>query len=465
MADTPLTSQSETRIVPTAINLLQRCQQLLDQLETFKDYLKARRQDHQIEIAHFRNTVKSEHRTLQRLVDQNDPHATQHVVNSSNLPFLEAVWNTLKANRGLQAMQKRFYWQDKSEKRPNKKKNSALVDIVAEDGLHWLKVSLLTNNRLLFDKAKQGWEDASSSDDSHDDQDNENNNDVPLVKMTRDLVRAAQQVKIRTKHPRITLVLPKIRSGQVAQIDAIISQLRHLGADVLTSESPLPALDFATVMPHLLTDPFATMTSTLNIDCTILLALVSDFSHSSVEAEPWFHRALKRQVEIEDAENLLPNLLYPALANRKLICTDAAAKRMREIVSTIGTPSEKERTALFMGDTTLDINQVRQNLAAHSRFDIPDTLRLPITVEIPEEEPSTLPPSAARVKESLTAINQSVFLHGWAKAYTTITSNRTVVKQVESVLSKQASDETEWPMIWLCPTARSLVGKEKGRRD
>jgi hypothetical protein len=274
----PLTVMTETHTnghshapPPTASDLLQRCQTLLNELETFKEYLKSRKQDHQVEIAHFRNTVKSELRTLQRLTSTKTPSqpstkgpsdsdddekdveeeqqttTTQHTVNSSNLPFLENVWGVVKNNTGLQAMQKRFYWQEKGMKRGQKKQNSALVDVVAGDGLEWFKVSLLSNNRLLFDKAKLGWEDASSSEEEEDDDDDEqektkeefgskkeeDDNDVPLVKMTKDLVRAAKEVKIRTRSPRITLVLPKLREGEVPEIDRIMDQLRSLGANLL----------------------------------------------------------------------------------------------------------------------------------------------------------------------------------------------------------------------------------------
>jgi hypothetical protein len=246
---------------PTASDLLQRCQTLLNELETFKEYLKSRKQDHQVEIAHFRNTVKSELRTLQRLTsaqtsaskpasedseneDAEKQTTTQHTVNSSNLPFLENVWGVVKNNTGLQAMQKRFYWQEKGMRRGQKKQNSALVDVVAGDGLEWFKVSLLTNNRLLFDKAKLGWEDASSSEEEEDSEDEgkkeefgskkeDDDNDVPLVKMTKDLVRAAKEVKIRTNSPTITLVLPKLREGEVVEIDRILDQLRALGANLL----------------------------------------------------------------------------------------------------------------------------------------------------------------------------------------------------------------------------------------
>jgi len=134
-------------------------------------------------------------------------------------------------------------------------------------------------------------------------------------------------------------------------------------------------------------------------------------------------------------------------------------------VDTIGTAGEKERTKLFMGDTGFSAAELREELEKQSRFSIPSSLRLPIVTQVPEEQPNTLPPSAEAVKAQLTSINQSVFLHGWAKGVTTVTSNRTVVKQMENILAKEASDEKEWPLIWLCPTARSLVGKEKGRRE
>ncbi|THY19542.1 hypothetical protein D6D00_07671 [Aureobasidium pullulans] len=483
MASTPPTNGHE-RTLPTAADLLTRCQLLLQELETFKTYLKSRKQDSQIEIAHFRNTVKSEHRTLQRLCDQKDAQATQHTVNSSNLPFLETVWGVVKRERGLQAMQKRFYWSEKGQRRGQKKQNSALVDVVAGDGLSWIKVSLLTNNRLLFDKAKLGWEDGSSSEEEENEdgeergkkedklEDGGDEDDVPLVKMTKDLVRAAREVKIRTRSPKITLALPKIKECEVDAIDKILDQLRKLGVQLITSSSAFSPIDFEQVMPHLLTDPFEAFTSTLNIDCTILLALVSDFSHCSVEAEPWFHRALKRQVEIEDEENLLLNLLYPALADRELVCTDEAAKRMREIVDTIGTEGEKERTKWFMGDINATLEDARGKLTQLSRFPVPESLRLPIKAQTPDvisnpttTTTTTIPPSASKVSSQLTSINQSVFLHGWSQNITTITSNRTVVKQIENILAKEAKDETEWPLIWLCPTARSLVGKEKGRRE
>lgn len=52
-----------------------------------------------------------------------------------------------------------------------------------------------------------------------------------------------------------------------------------------------------------------------------------------------------------------------------------------------------------------------------------------------------------------------------------MSSNRTVVKTIESVISAENADadrdenfEAGGPEVWLCETARSLAGKEKGRK-
>ena len=212
-------------------------------------------------------------------------------------------------------------------------------------------------------------------------------------------------------------------------------------------------------------DPISSFSETLNIDCTILLALVSEFSHAKVSKEPWFHTALQRQVEIEDNENLLPSLLYPALGSHKLVCTYEAANRMREIVDTIGTPSEKARTAIMMGDDTSKTQeQLVQEVQQWSAYTVPAEWQLPIPIvdQNANDCQSNLSQQAQSAGESMTAINRSVFLYGWATGRTTITSNRSVVKQIENDLEKfENLDDSVWPSIWLCPTARSLVGKEK----
>jgi len=213
------------------------------------------------------------------------------------------------------------------------KKRSALVDIVAEDGEEWIKVSTITETRLLFEKAKAGWEGADSDDDTEGEvedggkvlangaspisgtswRDEDDDDDrVELLKTAEDLQKAARKVRIRYKHPRIHFVLPKISAGHSSDIDAILGSIRATGATIqcgasspsISPTSTSPSTNGAHPFPwaHLLPDPLAHLTPTLNIDCTILLALVSDLSHSTLPPSQTFHRAIRRQIDLEAEE-------------------------------------------------------------------------------------------------------------------------------------------------------------------
>ena len=172
-----------------------------------------------------------------------------------------------------------------------------------------------------------------------------------------------------------------------------------------------------------------TLTPTVNVDCTILLALVSDLSYYDAElilheAEARapggkLHSAVTRQLQKEVEEQLLPKVLYPLLRDRELLCTQEAATRMREIVRDIGTESEKERTAIVMGDygseEAEDIHEKLNVLANHS---VPKMLRLPIRTVPADVSLTNLPPVAANVVEHFactkgSAITQSVFMYGY----------------------------------------------------
>lgn len=374
------------------------------------------------------------------------------------------------------------------------KRRSALVDIVAQEGAEWVKVSTITETRLLFELAKAGWECGDSTDGSEDEHENgdltsgsragkgaeggSTDNKVELVKLAEDLKKAASCTRVRYRHPTVRFMLPKLHRNSVPEIDAILAAIRATGATVqCASDLAVPTdlvpngtaspddllATFSRLLPH----PFAHFTPTLNIDCTILLALVSDLSHRPITPEPWFHKAITRQIELEAREHLLPRSLYPALDGRDLVCTTEAARRMREIVGCIGTEAEKARTAVVMGDVGMGEEGLRQELGRWSRHGVPGALRLPIREVVAGREGRELSPIQQKVAGKLTVINRSVFLYGWNEGITTISSNRTVAKLIESVVEEEmdaedAGDE-RGPDVWLCGTARSLVGKEKGR--
>jgi Protein of unknown function (DUF1308) len=292
---------------------------------------------------------------------------------------------------------------------------------------------------------------------------------VSLVKLAKDLREAAQATRVKYQHPTIRIVLPNIYKGASSEIDELLAELEATGATVdcastLPDEKPLSKSLLAAMTPN----PFGSFTPTLNIDCTILLALVSDLSHYTVAPAPHHHRALVRQIEIEKEDRLLPSLLFPALGDHALLCSHEAAVRMREIVATIGTETEKARTALLMGDdNSLSHEEVIARFQPLSEFAIPVIWNLPIAVVSFEETKmlSTLPAVAKEISAELSTINRSVFMYGWAMGLTTLSSNRTVAKRIELVFERRAEvNEEKGPDIWVCPTARSLAGKERLRK-
>lgn len=467
-------------------DLVARAKVLLGELEIFREHLRNIRQEQHVEVAHFRSTVQSELNMLERLRNKPEDQSTKsisHVAKSSNLPFLEYTWGMAKRSGELVALQKRIYYNSPMKslsqamhhvslginKRPSEKgsRNSAVnVDTVTNGGLLWTKVSLVTNTRLLYDLAKLGWDSGESEDDDEDLPPRDGDEDeIPLVKNAKELCFAAQSYRVRTRKPQVHMILPRIRVGETKQIDAILDQCRSAGATLFCGADlgPVPPLEEA--LPIMAPNPLSAFSTTLNIDCTILLALVSEFSHARVAKEPWFHSALKRQVEIEGNENLLPSLLYPALDGHPLVCTKEAAQRLREIVMTTGTSSEKARTAIMMGD---DVDKSRAELIDEmqqwSTYPVSPHWQLPIKV-IDQNDgdcQNNLSAVALEVTKDMTSINKSVFGYGWASGNTTITSNRVVVKQIENDLEKREDlDASVFPHMWLCPTARSLVGKEK----
>jgi hypothetical protein len=544
----------------TSERLHQQCIDLLVGVDELQSLLKSTLRNPQlVEVRQFRSNVTSELKMLQKLEQRfqsnastgtgtgtstsetkaqsqshsqdndsdEDEDAAQeddsvemrlmHALRSSNLPFYQAVWDIARGScYGLLALGKRFYWdghakgfeKEKSapktagkkgggEKQPNKdKRKSVFVDIVADDGEEWVKVSTMSESRLLFEMAKKGWErdseDECMSDegsdgprrrtvlrnfDGSDYEEDDDEDELELIKLARDLRKAADATRLRYTHPRLRVVLPKIREGNVPEIDGILREMRSYGVKVECQETLARAADSKKPeLKCLLPRPFKRFTPILNVDCTLLLALVSDLSHAKeIVPSPSFHRAILRQIEIEKQQPLLQAELWPAMGDHELVCTDEAATRMREIVQLIGTDTEKERTKIMMGDPPydqMDRQSALQKFQELSDWQVPAHWKIPIKVVDAQPAITTakserkLPAVADRVAEGLSDINHSVFMYGWVTGMTTISSNRTIDKQIETTIenNRGTDEDLEGPMVWICDTARSLAGKEKDRK-
>ncbi|KAK4870616.1 hypothetical protein LT330_004964 [Penicillium expansum] len=517
--------------------LNQECNDLLSQVDAYQSLLASTLRNPQlVEVRQFRSSVLSELRMLEKLGKQieeaiggtsagpetngtedgvtgsRDPDLELrlvHALRSSNLPFYQAVWRIASGScSGLVALGRRFYWDRETKmterksasgkekgggaaqpvKQPNKdKRKSVFVDIVADDGEEWVKVSTISESRLLFEMAKKGWEGDSDEDEWSDggkgrtilqnfdeDDDGDDDDELELIKLARDLRKASDATRVRYRHPRLRVVIPKIEEGSVPEIDAVLNEMRSYGIRVDCLGS-LPA-ETRTGLAHLLPQPFKNFTSTLNVDCTLLLALVSDLSHiKDIPVSPHFHKAIVRQIEVEREKPLLTSELWPSMDGRELLSTTAAAVRFREIVDTIGTETEKSRSRMLLGDSPyeqLDCEALLQKFQELSDYQVPANWRLPIKVVESQQvidaakTQGNLHPVVHEVDKYLSDINHSVFLYGWVTSLTTISSNRTIDKQIEATVedNRKGDDSLEGPDVWICDTARSLVGKDKDRK-
>ncbi|PYI09006.1 hypothetical protein BO78DRAFT_338600 [Aspergillus sclerotiicarbonarius CBS 121057] len=499
-----------------ATSLVTRCRSLLAEVDAFQALLvETQRNPQLVEVRSLKSNVLLELRTLEKLQAQvvaipaatgtgtetEDGESDQvarrlvHALRSANLPFYEAVWGIAKNTcRGLLAFGKRFYWgkgngSGGGDRRAGKdKRKSVFVDIIADDGEEWVKVSTISESRLLFEMAKKGWEADSESDDEgeartvlrnydgDEDDSDDDDDEIELIKLARDLRKAADATRVKYKHPRLRFVIPKIEEGS-PEIDGLLKIIRGYGIKVDCGEKAYAVPGTQEGLSHLLPKPFKRFTSPLNVDCTLLLAAVSDLSHyKSISQSPEHHKAINRQIAVEHERPLLPTELWPAMAANELVCVEEAAQRMKEIVTIIGTDTEKLRMQILTGEAPFNDcsrEELIQKYQELSDYEIPAQWKLPVkTVEAQSvitaaTENAKLPPVYHQVAENLSDINYSVFLYGWAAGLATISSNRTVVKEIESIVEKHrdGDEHLEGPLIWVCDTARSLIGKEKGRKD
>jgi hypothetical protein len=423
---------------------------------------------------------------LQLVKKDTSSSKTAHSLRSSNFQFYVSIWTTAKSSRALTALSRKYYWDPSSSSRTNNINGqisqhgatkhrcfSAVADIVCQDGLEWVKVSSNTEKRIIWDLAKAGWVGDSDSEESEEESGDDGEKEG-LLKQVEHLVKAARATRVRYRHPKVRLVLPRISSTHKAkEVGMVLQKIRNMGVIVQTSEDIVEEPEITDVLQTLVQDRFHTFSDLLNMDCTVLLAFASDLSHGRVEPQDWHNKMIQRQRLMEAEEQLLPSSLWPACAGRELVCTREAAVRMQEIVNTIGTITEKRRTELLLDlnpSNTLTSSERLSEFQALSDYTIPTTWCLPIQVvdiDIPAAL-KELPPIAKTLSGNLSDINASVILYGWYTANTTISSNRAVAKEIESTIEEnrgEGDEEMVGPDVWLCSMTRSLVGKEKERRD
>ena len=485
-----LNSQNGDDLDATVQDLIKRCKTLYEEVEIYVEAVlerqKVTRVHHPVEYRNLRNDFRKELAFLQKIVDSGKPEEKiRHFIVSSNLTYYEALWGAAKRSRGLQAFRKYYFWDRHKEpagKRTlkglslgkgglGKGKTAALVDIVADEGREWIRVSTVSEKRIVFDLAKLGWVNDSDSDedmpDAHtiDWEDEDDEDQVGIVRNARELARAARANPIQGRPPQVRFVLTRIVPGKMKEVDAIIAKIRATGAVVQCADDVPAPQPLQAVLNNLLVDRTRALSETLNIDCTVLLALISDISHKPCPILDWYPGEVKAQIEEEAGEKLLPTHLYPAIGSHSMVCTEEAAEQMHLIVETLATDMEKRRAQLLLAKDDCE-GRTSEDLIAEwvsaSDYSVPEGFKLPIRV-VPSNLDtivSQLPAAARKLKDEMSRLNSSIFFYGWAEGITTLSSNRTRARQIEHAINQHGLEDGEaGPHIWLCGESRSLIAK------
>ncbi|KAI0154993.1 hypothetical protein GGR57DRAFT_102453 [Xylariaceae sp. FL1272] len=480
-----LDTQNGAGILRQAKALQAEIQQFADHLATIYDgyFHKFPKNMHMSLL----NDVAIEISNLESDVHSSDPMAS-HRISSNNLPFIQAVWDTAKMSeniikmrhpifsgpfkreRKLRAPGMRLYGimsQGDSEPKRNQNTRSMRIDVIAEGGLTWYKVSALTNRRLEFDMAKE----AVFCDDSEDEESNgvaRDFSDVPLVKLAAELARISKGHQIRHQNPRPILVLPRIVEKESVQIHQLLDSCRDMGVTIICRDALSPAPPISQeLLDRMAPSPQAQITPALNVDTSVLVALASDITHSNVEKQSWFGHSCLDHIDLEKLDPLAPKL-FDILGGHELVCTREASSALARIVHHMGTNTENARAHLLLGvDDSMTREQRVENFRALSlqATSMPPDLQLPIRIVDSNEDDCQdhfLPPVQEKL-DQLTEPVRSVFSYGWAKSLTTVTCNYLAAKMLERNLEELPSlDGLDWPSIWAFSSSRPLVGVRKG---
>ncbi|KAI0555526.1 hypothetical protein F4679DRAFT_174443 [Xylaria curta] len=483
---------SDTRDVLLKANKLQaELEQFAEHLaDVYEGYFQEFPQHMHVSFYH---DVLSEVEVLMKDIGSEDPLAA-HRISSSNFPYLQAVWDTAKNSKNIVKLRhpvfsgpfkrrilapgirvKDIMSQGGSEPKRNQNGRSARIDVICDGGLSWYKVSTITNRRLLFDMAKEAVYCGESDDSEPTNGATHDFSDIPLVKLARTLKTIAEGHQIRNISPTLGLVLPRLFEGEQAEIDEIIKFCRDMGVNVvcgnaMSSPSPLSK----DLLHEMVPSPRRSITTELNIDTSVLVALTSDISHFQVTKQHWFGQSQKDHIDLETSDPLIPKLCS-LLSHHVLVCTREAARSLARIVHTMGTADENTRAHLLL---TPDDSMTREQriekfraLSIHGDS-IPSYLQLPIRVvdlETKSNENGCQEKFDTPYREALEVLAQpgrSVFYSGWVKGLTTVTCNVLAVKQLERRLEEfPALSVSGWPSIWAFSSSRPLVGVPKGSNE
>ncbi|KAK2756889.1 hypothetical protein CKAH01_17076 [Colletotrichum kahawae] len=464
----------------------------------------------------FERLVVSEKKHLERMVAAYVPdlgdeelealdRKTRLRLDASNYKFYESVWGVAKRCCDLAGMRRELAVKQREGGKKGKGVG-AVVDLVVAGGTEWVKVVTTTERRLFYEMADAGWDWDEEQEEEEDGEEEmlevlreEGEGSVEVARVARCMIAAARGSFEGYRRPRCVILMSRIEEGRNAHVDRLLSLVRRLGEGtgvelvVETANSgilarPTPALGEA-IRNLVQADPFVGFTDTLNVDCSVFMALASDCSHLRIGPESPLLRGAQHRLDAADEMENGPRLvttMYPALGARRLVTTREAADTCLRILGEIGTETEKARTRILFEPLGKDEGK-RQRVRALqelSKHPVPEDLQLPVEV-VPgvswEEarglvEEGALPKVAlavGRKGSGLDAMGVSSFLYGWKEGITTVTGNWDAVKRLRAAIEAGCAEADgdgeegvvmgDGPRVWRIPFSRKLLAKPRPR--
>ncbi|KAI8038934.1 hypothetical protein M5D96_007637 [Drosophila gunungcola] len=283
----------------------------------------------------------------------------EHHITSSNFVYYDFLIKTLRLQQGVVDINAVF--------RLESRDNPLRVDIVANNGLKWVKV-IARNSKSVEDAAKGCVSIGARS----------------VLDQAEDYLEASELSFCMFQRPKIVFYF----SNKIE--DSLHEELLEMGVQTASLESPDSDLD-----------QYATTSNELNLDVTTLLAYVSALTNGSAN---WVYKEplLTEQAERERASPLKP-LLEKILEGKTLVCCQLAYDAFQSILDIVGGEGERKRAEELMNRVTV----------------------FPDVENIPEEF------SHIRFTANVNERSLKIFSFGMARQIFTVTSNKAFVRSAK----------------------------------
>ncbi|KAJ3723754.1 hypothetical protein C8R42DRAFT_578377 [Lentinula raphanica] len=251
-------------------------------------------------LKRLKDSIKVDLDALDKFLDQ--PDSAHLPPLSTNAPYLIAVWNEVLCAQAPVLCVFKSFSTSSDESGDKQSSNGAKIDVVADCGRRWIRVNTIKNSRICAEFREI---DSYLTDDESSDEEDENYRpslaqkefDNSVLRMGRSLVAAARlnPVQLPVSHPSFENVTPKITlrltrldpdaDPTEPRIAQTIQGLIDMGIDVQLGErtpDEIPPVQPSTA-PNVSSLTFEP-TTRINLDLSVLIALVSDLTHSPLPA-------------------------------------------------------------------------------------------------------------------------------------------------------------------------------------